>query len=82
METDRAMGKPRIEVDALSQDDRLDLLEQVWESLSRAPSGLPVTPQQMDELDRRSRELDEDRARDFSLGVPWDEVLRQLRSRR
>jgi putative addiction module component (TIGR02574 family) len=82
MGSQRAMGKPRIEIDALSKAERLDLLEQVWESLSRTPLDLPVTAQQQAELDRRSDQLDQDLAEGRPIGVPWDEVMRQLRTRR
>jgi putative addiction module component (TIGR02574 family) len=82
MDVDGAMDQPGVKIDALSTEERLDLLERVWESLSRSPADLPVTPAQRDELDRRSDELDQDLAAGRPLGVPWDEVMRQLRARR
>jgi len=45
-------------------------------------SDVPVTPAQLAELDRRSEALDRDVAKQSALGVPWDEVVRQLRARR
>ena len=79
---DRAMDEPGLKIDGLSTEERLDLLERVWESLSRSPADVSVTTEQRDELDRRSDALDQDLAAGRPLGVPWDEVMRQLRSRR
>jgi putative addiction module component (TIGR02574 family) len=82
MNLDGTMDTPDVNIDVLSAEERLDLLERVWASLSRTPADVPVTPEQRAELDRRSGELDQDLASGRSLGVPWDEVMRQLRSRR
>jgi putative addiction module component (TIGR02574 family) len=76
------MDKPSVRIESLSKDERLDLLERLWESLSQTPGDVPVTPAQQAELDRRSDALDRDIAEGRSLGVPWDEVMRQLRARR
>jgi putative addiction module component (TIGR02574 family) len=82
MNLDGAMDTPEVDIDVLSAEERLDLLERVWDSLSRTPADVPVTAEQRTELDRRSGELDQDLASGRPLGVPWDEVMRQLRSRR
>ena len=79
MEGEWGMGHPAIDVDSLSPDQRLELLERLWDSLE--PSQVPVTPAQRQELDRRLDGLDRDLAEGRALGVPWDEVLKQLRSR-
>jgi len=71
-----------LRIESLSRDERLDLLEQLWDSLSETPAEVPVTHAQQAELDRRSDALDQDLAKDRPLGVPWDEVMRQLRARR
>ena len=47
-----------------------------------APADVAVTPAQQAELERRSDALDQDAAKGRVLGVPWDEVVRQLRARR
>ena len=73
------MGHAAIDVDSLSPDQRLDLLEKLWDSLE--PSQVPVTPAQQRELDRRLDSLDRDLADGRAVGVPWDEVLKQLRGR-
>jgi putative addiction module component (TIGR02574 family) len=82
MDLGRSMDEPAVRIESLSKDERLDLLERLWESLSQTPSDVPVTPAQRAELDRRSEALDRDVAQGNALGVPWDEVVRQLRSRR
>ena len=74
------MGKPSIDIGALSREERLELLERIWESLS--PTDVPVTGAQRAELDRRAEKLDQDVTQQRALGVPWDEVTRQLRARR
>ena len=76
------MDEPSVKIESLSKDERLDLLERLWDSLSETPADVPVTPAQQAELDRRSNALDLDLATGRALGVPWDEVVRQLRARR
>jgi len=65
-----------IEIANLSPEERLRLLEQLWESLSATPEAISLTNAQREELDRRLDELD----RDGPAGIPWEEVLRQIRS--
>jgi putative addiction module component (TIGR02574 family) len=76
------MDEPSVKIESLSKDERLDLLERLWDSLSETPADVPVTLAQQAELDRRSDALDRDLAKGRALGVPWDEVVRQLRARR
>jgi putative addiction module component (TIGR02574 family) len=76
------MDEPSVKIESLSKDERLDLLERLWDSLSETPAEVPVTPAQQAELDRRSDALDLDLETGRALGVPWDEVVRQLRARR
>jgi putative addiction module component (TIGR02574 family) len=66
-----------VDIASLSSEERLRLLEQLWESLSATPEAIPLTSAQREELDRRLDELD----RDGPAGIPWDEVLRWIRSR-
>jgi len=82
MHRGREMGDPAIKIESMSREDRLDLLERLWDSLSRVPADVPVTDAQRAELGRRSADLDDDAANGRVLGVPWDEVARQLRARR
>jgi len=82
MQSGTTMGEPPVRIESLSKDERLNLLERLWESLSATPHEVPVTQAQQAELDRRSAALDRDVAKGRALGVPWDEVVRQLRARR
>ena len=66
-----------IDISRLSPEERLELLEQLWDSLSSAPEAVPLTDAQRAELDRRLDEIDRDRP----IGIPWDEVMRRIRSR-
>ncbi len=76
------MGDPGVRIEALSVEERLELMERIWESLRRTPSAVPVSAEQKAELDRRAAALDGNVARGLPPGVPWDEVLRQLRASR
>ena len=76
------MAQPAVSIDALTPDERLELLERLWDSLSSRPSDVPVTDAQRLELDRRLDALAQDVAEGRVLGIPWDEVLRQIRSAR
>ena len=75
------MSKPTLDIERLSPDERLELMEQLWESLRKDPSSVPLTDAQREELDRRLDELEADVQRGASLGIPWDEVLQRIRNR-
>jgi putative addiction module component (TIGR02574 family) len=68
---------PTIDIANLSAEERLRLLEELWDSLSATPEAVPLTNAQREELDRRLDELD----RDGPVGIPWEEVLRRIRNR-
>jgi len=70
-------GKPALNIDDLSIEERLRLLEQLWESLRETPGAVPLTDAQREELDRRLDDLE----RSGPEGIPWEEVLRQIRKR-
>ena len=65
-----------IDIAKLSTQERLELLERLWDSLS--PEAIPMTDAQIAELDRRLDELD----REGAVGIPWDEVLERIRKRK
>jgi putative addiction module component (TIGR02574 family) len=67
-----------VDIASLSTEERLRLLEELWESLRATPQRIPLTNAQREELDRRLDELD----RDGPTGIPWEEVFRNIRSRR
>jgi putative addiction module component (TIGR02574 family) len=58
----------------LSVQDRLDLIEEIWDSLAESPESLPVTDAQRRELDRRLAE----HKKDPSSGRSWEEVRASL----
>ena len=64
-----------IDIAKLSPEQRLELLEKLWDSLS--PGAIPMTEAQTQELDRRLDELD----REGPVGIPWNEVLDRIRNR-
>jgi len=68
------MSEPAIDIGRLSPEERLRLLERLWDSLS--DDDVPMTPAQREELDRRLDDLD----REGPRGIPWDEVLGRLDS--
>ena len=67
-----------IDITTLSRDEQLQLLEELWDRLSLAPEAIPLADAQREELDRRLDDLD----REGPVGIPADEVLRRLHSRR
>jgi putative addiction module component (TIGR02574 family) len=71
------MGELALDVEKLSHEEQLDLLERVWEQLSTTPDALPLTSAQRAELDRRLDDLE----RDGAVGIPWDEVARRIQNR-
>lgn len=66
------------EVDILKMnaEQRLALLGQIWDSLD--PEDVPLTDAQRAELDRRLDDLEGDQ----ESGIPWEDVLREIRARR
>jgi putative addiction module component (TIGR02574 family) len=72
------MAKLEIDISKLSPEERLDLIEELWDSLSTDPAGIPLTEAQADELDRRLAEMEQD----DSLGIPWETVLARIRERK
>ena len=65
------MGKVSIEdVLELSLPERIQLVEDIWDSIAAQPQSTPLTQAQRDELDRR---LD-DFHQHPDEGSPWEEV--------
>jgi len=70
------MRLPKIDVQAMTPEERLDLMSRIWESFTRDPDSLPLTATQAAELDRRMKMFDEGKM----PTVPWEEI--QARHRR
>jgi len=61
----------------LTVDERIRLVEDLWDSIAVEQSAIPLSSEQIEELDRR---LDTYEA-DGDSGRPADEVISELRSR-
>jgi len=58
--------------------DRLEVIEQLWDSLAAVPEALELTDAQRRELDRRIEEMDANP----NAGIPWEDVKAELRNQR
>ena len=68
----------REQVFRLSAAERLELLEDLWDSLADDDSALQLTAEQREDLDRRLREADADP----EGGSSWEKVRERIRQRR
>lgn len=58
----------------LSVPERIQIVEDIWDSIAATPEQLPLTDAQRTELDRRLEAHDADP----SSALPWDEVRSRL----
>ncbi len=65
------------DISELTKDERLELIERLWDSLSSDPDAIPLTRAQEEELDRRLDDL----GRNGSQGIPWEQVVENIRKR-
>ena len=72
------MSVPIEEILNLSIRKRLELIEEIWDSIESNPEAVPLTSAQRRELDRRKRE----HRRDPSAAKPWSEVRDRLQKRK
>ena len=68
----------REELFKLSAAERLELVEELWDSLSDDDEALALTPEQREDLERRLAEADADP----TGGSPADLVFERIRNRR
>ena len=66
------------EILTLSVAERVQLVEDIWDTIAANPESLPVTAAQRAELDRRKRA----HRRNPSAAKPWSEVRARLERRR
>ncbi len=59
----------------LSIAERIQLVEDIWDSIAEVPDSLGLTEEQKTELDRRLDSYHQDP----TSGSPWEEVLRRIR---
>jgi putative addiction module component (TIGR02574 family) len=61
----------------LPVSERIQLVEDLWDSIAEGPDALPVTEEQACELDRRL----EAHRNDPGAAIPWSEVRARLTER-
>jgi putative addiction module component (TIGR02574 family) len=64
------------EILELPVEQRLKLVEAIWESIAEFPDAIPLTEAQKRELDRRIEDLE----RNPDAGSPWSEVKARILS--
>lgn len=65
------------DIEMLTVEERLDLIERLWDSLSVTQDDIPLTDAQRAELDRRLDELEEK----GPMGIPWEQVVDRIKSK-
>ena len=65
------------DVGRLTKDERLRLIEKIWETFEEKPEELPVTAAQRSELDARLEAMD----KDDTVGESWEQVARRIRNK-
>jgi putative addiction module component (TIGR02574 family) len=58
----------------MSVAERIQLVEDIWDSIAAVPEALPLTDDQRKELDRRLAL----HAQNPNEGIPWDELKERL----
>jgi putative addiction module component (TIGR02574 family) len=66
------VAKPALNVGALTPEEKLELIDDLWASISA--DDLPLTPEHQAELDRRLDRLD----REGPVGTPWESVRAEM----
>lgn len=64
----------KVEISQLSVAERIQLAEDLWDSISKQQEELPLTEAQQQELDRRL----ENYQQDATVGSTWEEVKQRL----
>ncbi len=59
----------------LSVAERIQLVEDIWDSIAAVPDSLSLTENEHQELDRRLKAY----AQNPDAGIPWDEVKKKVR---
>jgi putative addiction module component (TIGR02574 family) len=63
------------EILQLSVTERLQLVQDIWDSIAAQPENVPVTQAQRNELDRRLKALEQEP----EAGSSWEEVRARIR---
>jgi putative addiction module component (TIGR02574 family) len=64
----------KVEISQLSVAERIQLAEDLWDSILEQPDKLPLTDAQKQELDRRLERCQQD----SMMGSIWEEVKQRL----
>lgn len=72
LEQDPPMGKPALDLSKLTADEKLDLIDDLWRSLSL--DDLPLSSELCAELDRRLDRLE----LQGPVGVSWEDVRAEM----
>ena len=62
----------------LSVPERIQLVEEIWDTIASVPESIALTPAQREELDRRL----EDYRQNQAAGSPWNDVRERILKRR
>jgi putative addiction module component (TIGR02574 family) len=65
---------PLPEILKLSVSERIQLVEDIWDSIAAEPDAFPLTEEQRAELDRRLADAETNPG----VGTPWSEVKARL----
>ena len=68
----RVVAKPAIDLSSLTSDEKLELIDELWQSVR--PEDLALTPETRAELDRRLEKLD----REGPVGIAWADVRAEM----
>ena len=71
------MPLPSLDLDKLTRDEKLELIEKLWDSLEESADDLPIPDWHRQLLTQRLDEMD----REGPTGVPWEQVLQEIQSR-
>lgn len=75
------MAQHAVNLDDLTPEEQLQLLEDIWDRLSGHPSGVPLSEGHRAELDRRLDVLEDDIRAGRPVGRPWSELRSRLQAR-
>ena len=62
----------------MSVAERIQLVEDIWDSIAAVPESLPLTDTDREELDRRLAAY----AQNLGQGIPWEELKEKVRKSR
>ena len=66
------MAKPALDLSSLTPEEKLDLIDELWQSLGA--DDLTLSPELRAELDQRLDRID----REGPHGVPWEQVRAEM----